>query len=735
MKRTQWIGVLVVFLLAVAAAIPELLGRETRQEVSVAVVPREGITVLSENPVTVTRGASASFRVEIREGYYFDSASAGEYRDGVLTLTDVRADRNVYLSLLKDCTLEIEEYANGSVELLSGDKVIQGQTASLRITPAPHYTVGSIEVNGTAYPAISGDVFEFTVTDDSCVTVRFQGEPLDFLTVTNNLGYVVMENTGETYRYGDVLKLDCAYDTGTVIFDGWSVGGYLADGGTLISGEPAFSYTLTENSVLYANFSDRSTYTLTYDGNGGKLLKNIEETHGPGQYVNLALAGDNFQRKGYTLIGFSTTPEGEDLLGTGAMIVMPRGDLTLYAQWAKHTDAKYLDYENKGGNLVIRGLSEAGRKVGLTTLVIPQEIDGKRVTEIGRDGFSGCETLETLVLPVGLKKVNDDAFSDCASLTAAWFPETIVSIEDGAFARCDSLADMRVIATLPRALDYDYDSALVDKYMRLKHTEGKRIILVGGSNLAFGINSELIQAQYPDYTVVNMGVSVHYGILPLFDMLQANVHEGDIVIFCPEYTLHTYAGSETTNPLNWQYLESNYDILKDIDLRDNRVLLEHFDNYLYIKREYLPDKKIRSNSVYTRARFNQYGDMTAAREPKNLGGFPVPDTDIITELGMQRYNALCKELTERGVMCCFSFPVQPSGGASAQEKDAKLADFRAKLEAGLDERYITIISNMSDYFFAGRIFYDDPYHLTLKGADIRTEQLIEDLNAYLEGLT
>lgn len=220
MKRTQWIGVLVVFLLAVAAAIPGLLGRETRREVSVAVVPREGITVLSENPVTVTRGASASFRVEIREGYYFDSASAGEYRDGVLTLTDVRADRNVYLSLLKDCTLEIEAYANGSVELLSGDKVIQGQTASLRITPAPHYTVGSIEVNGTAYPAISGDVFEFTVTDDSCVTVRFQGEPLDFLTVTNNLGYVVMENTGETYRYGDVLKLDCAYDTGTVIFDG-----------------------------------------------------------------------------------------------------------------------------------------------------------------------------------------------------------------------------------------------------------------------------------------------------------------------------------------------------------------------------------------------------------------------------------------------------------------------------------------------------------------------------------
>ena len=78
MKRTQWIGVLVVFLLAVAAAIPGLLVRETRREVSVAVVPREGIAVLSENPVTVTRGASASFRVEIREGYYFDSASAGE---------------------------------------------------------------------------------------------------------------------------------------------------------------------------------------------------------------------------------------------------------------------------------------------------------------------------------------------------------------------------------------------------------------------------------------------------------------------------------------------------------------------------------------------------------------------------------------------------------------------------------------------------------------------------------
>jgi len=118
-----------------------------------------------------------------------------------------------------------------------------------------------------------------------------------------------------------------------------------------------------------------------------------------------------------------------------------------------------------------------------------------------------------------------------------------------------------------------------------------------------------------------------------------------------------------------------------------------------------------------------------------LGGFPVPDTEIITDLGMFRYNALCKELTERGAVCCFSFPVHPSGSASAREKEEKLAEFMEALENGLDERYITIISDMPDYFFGGRIFYDDPYHLTLEGADIRTEQLIEDLNAFLEGRT
>lgn len=735
MKQKQWLAILVVIALTMLAALSRQPEPAARGDVSVAVVPQPGLIILSENPVTIPRGETASFQVQIEEGYLYGDTNAGVFQDGVLTLSDVQADRNIYLSLRKRCGISVSAEGCGTVRLLTGDTAFQGDPVTIQVTPEPHYTTGTVEVNGTVYPAFSGDTFTFTVAEDSQVLVRFLGEPLDFLTVSNNLGYIRTENSTDTFRYGDTLTLRCEYDSAHVVFQGWSVAGYLADGGHPVSDEAELQYTLTEDTVLYANFSDRSIYRLTYDGNGCELVEDVEEDHGAGEYVNLALYSDNFRRDGHTLMGFSTSPEGGDLMAPGAMFVMPRQDVTLYAQWAAQTNPAMLDYAVKDGTIVIRGLSEAGRAAGLTTLVIPPEIAGKPVTEIADDAFAGCVTLETVVLPVGLVKLNYRCFAQCESLTTVYFPETLDEIHSLAFSGSVNFTNMRVIGSFPRAFDYDYDSSLVDKYMRLHTTEGKRIILVGGSNLAFGINSAMIEEQFTGYTVINMGVSVHYGMRPLFDLLRANAHEGDIIIFCPEYDYAAYAARETEAVTNWLYLESNYDILKDLNLQSNPVLLERFGTYLYMKGEYLPGKKISTNPVYARSAFDQYGDLIAHRNPGNVSGFTVPETTLITDEGMTLYNEACRELTELGALCCFSFPTNPCGIATESEKDAKLAEFKALLEAGLDGKYITIISDMSDYFFPGPLFYDSMYHMTLEGAVVRTEQLISDLKAFMEDHT
>ena len=44
--------------------------------------------------------------------------------------------------------------------------------------------------------------------------------------------------------------------------------------------------------MLYANFTDRTSYSLIIDKNGGSLLSDINGAYAPGQYVNLPVEID-----------------------------------------------------------------------------------------------------------------------------------------------------------------------------------------------------------------------------------------------------------------------------------------------------------------------------------------------------------------------------------------------------------------------------------------------------------
>ena len=732
MKYRQILWIAVVMLLTLLVALPQFLPNDGT--VSVAVVPQDGIKVLSENPLRVKKGETAVFQVEIQDGYEFGAVDTGSYADGVLTVTDVQRSKSIYFKALKHCTLTLQTEGSGTAALSGGQTALEGNTAAVQVVPSNDYVVEAITVNGKQYPAPSGDTFEFTVEDHSQITVHFAGRPVDFLMVSGNLGRVSVENNPDTYRYGDVLQLSCDYDDGHIVFKGWSTGGFLADGGSLLSNDPKYHYTVKGDAILYANFTDRSSYNLTYDANGGSSAQLLKEEHAPGEYLNLKISDGTFTRDGYTLLGYSEAKDGTGHLYTpGAMMEMPREDLTLYAQWIKNTDLNYLKYSTVDGGIAITGLRDAGKSAGLTQLVLPTLINGKKVVSISGSAFRNCNTLETVVLPGKLTTIGNQAFGNCSALTTVYFPETITSLSTSAFDGSTAFANMRVIASLGRAFDYDYDSALADKYMRLKQTEGKRIILVGGSSLAFGLNSVMIQEKFPDYSVINMGVSMYYGILPTFDILEANVREGDIVIFCPEYSNAMYAYREIDAITNWQYLESNYDILQDIDLTGNPRLLRYYTSYLSTKRGYLPGKKVNGNGVYVRTGFNQYGDLIVKRGGGKSYGLDIPAASIITDLGMERYNALCKTLTERGAKCCFSFPPHSSGGASKDAIKNSAASFTKKLNEKLDSRYCTVISEIQDYYFSGKVFYDNNYHMTLDGAKLRTEQLIRDLEDYLGG--
>jgi len=697
-------------------------------KMTVALIENNGFSVVSANPVVVKKGEPVSFDIIINENYFFRETEGVEYKDGTLTFSDITSSRNIYFNLGHNCHVTVEDTENGTVELIGDSIVTDGNKSSVKIVADEHYEIGSITVNGKEYPPVGGEIFEFVVEDDSEVKVNFIGEPVNFMPMSNNLGTIVIENQVDEYHYGDVIVLDCQFPE-NINFNGWSKDGFIDDGGTLIQEGSKWEYTITEDTILYANFKDTTIYNIFFNGNSGVIKKNIDMECSPNVYVNLPVDEGKITRTGYMLVGYNTAADGSgESYQLGEMIIMPQGDLELYAVWMKYTEAAAFDYTVTDEGVIINGLSATAGNV--TELCIPQSVKGTKVIAIADNAFKDIDTVETIVVATGIQRIGKNAFGNCDKLTTVYLPETLTSLSNTAFSGSGSFKNLRVVATKKRVFDYDYDSIMADKYMKLKYTEGKRIILVGGSNLTFGINSVMLKERFSDYEIINFSGSYHNGVVTLFELLKANIHEGDVVIFCPEYYNTMYGETEPDKITNWQYIESNYGILKDIDIRNTPVLLSNYVPYLTRKTSLLPGKLKNSDSVYIRSGINSYGDLTVFRKNKVGEKLLIPDVSIITDAGMNRYNSIFKELSDKGATCLFTFPSIHGNEDSKEYVKTNTQVFMETLRAKIDSDYCTILSDCAGFSFASGLFYDSQYHLTLEGAKARTEVLIRNLEEF-----
>ena len=83
-------------------------------------------------------------------------------------------------------------------------------------------------------------------------------------------------------------------------------------------------------------------------------------------------------------------------------------------------------------------------KGSASTLVIPSEIDGKKVTGIGRMAFASCTTLTDVTIPDSVTSIGDWAFSDCDAIVNVKIPDTVTYLGEYAFRSCSSLTSVHI---------------------------------------------------------------------------------------------------------------------------------------------------------------------------------------------------------------------------------------------------------------------------------------------------
>ena len=106
------------------------------------------------------------------------------------------------------------------------------------------------------------------------------------------------------------------------------------------------------------------------------------------------------------------------------------------------TDELY-DYEVYQGGAIITKY-----KGNDTEVVVPDEMGGAPVTDIGFYAFEAKYDLQTVVIPDTVKTISEFAFSDCTSLSSVNVPDDVTEIQRGAFAACSSLNTITLPASV-----------------------------------------------------------------------------------------------------------------------------------------------------------------------------------------------------------------------------------------------------------------------------------------------
>ncbi len=269
-----------------------------------------------------------------------------------------------------------------------------------------------------------------------------------------------------------------------------------------------------------------------------------------------------------------------------------------------------------------------------------------------------------------------------------------------------------------------YNASLIDKVERLESIDEPKIVLLGHSSLAFGIDSERIEEAF-GMPVVNMGLHGGNGNAFHEEMAKYNVAQGDIYIIChSDYDDDNVIQDAMTA---WSSIENHLNLWKILRVNDIGTMAKAFPIYLKHCLGYHSAGTGNQDpgGLYARSAFNEYGDVALLREGNQytFEGEVVPPG--IGDAAVDRINELNGYLTKRGAtLLVAGYPI---GNGNVTAEAAEFEAFQEQLADRLD---CPVISNYADYMFDYRYFYDTNLHLNTEGVALRTGQLISDIKRW-----
>ncbi len=294
------------------------------------------------------------------------------------------------------------------------------------------------------------------------------------------------------------------------------------------------------------------------------------------------------------------------------------------------------------------------------------------------------------------------------------------------------------VFTLPFVTESVYDrtflGGLKDKTERLKNTDGKRIIVIGGSSVPFALKGELIQENLAEYTYVDFGLYLNIGTSVMCDIAKPYIHQGDIIVISPEQT--SYALSMQYSPEDiLQATDSCRNILPLILRGRHRDIIAAIPRHSFKKALYLLRGKPDPDGIYSATSFDEYGDVVYPRpynimaDKKDSSTHIAFDADMISQSFTDYLNDFARYCVSKGAKIYYHF--SPMNSLALQQDTTRLS-IREYYTALQEKLLFYVIGNPNDCILQAEYFYDTNFHLNDSGAIAYTKLFIDDLKTVLK---
>lgn len=275
----------------------------------------------------------------------------------------------------------------------------------------------------------------------------------------------------------------------------------------------------------------------------------------------------------------------------------------------------------------------------------------------------------------------------------------------------------RAIAPLIRDPNL-YVLATSSKERRLAVLGGPRLVIVGGSNVAFGLDSRQL-GKAIGRPVVNMGVHGGLGLTFILNEAQAGIHKNDLVVLSPEYYLDTEGDMKLQtqlidgNPAASVFLPATLAYwVRLIRTNYQRCLSSLFYAWLqtpnpygfYDKRYFTAEGDAMGYLWFAQPRTQTSRDRLV---PKNYGS------------AIQAMNTFIDVANRKGAKVVFVFPCY-ARSMYGLNKEA-IEHYERQVRTSL---HCPILNTPESLLFGDEYIFDTVYHLNKRGKAIRTAKMI-----------